>query len=330
MKFSKFWQLKNLNSMSSFKNFLILYKKIKIKKMGESSKKAEQFVKEANKTVHKLFGFKVDKLNKASDLLTRAGNLYKIDRDFKRAGDCYFLAAKHLEEAGNKTLAIHKSRDATMCYFKCIDQHEKTKETMDYADRLVSDAGDPFRTANLMIEGAKRFQQENEKDLALQAYERALALLKDNPDTNSTAAGVIEEIAYLIGDFDLLKASDLFVEAGKLRLQTQMTQGLGNRLLINAIFCRLAIFDCIGAQQLWKQITSEYSPSLKFSMEGQQIERLVNASISQPEKMAEVIKEYSAQHTVDAWTKDLFHRMAPVPDEPGEEQNKDDDEIELL
>ena len=294
--------------------------------MGESSKKAEHFVKEAEKAVKKLFGFKTDKLNKASDLLTRAGNLYKIDRDFKKAGDCYFLAAQHLEEAGNKNGAISKSRDATLCYFKCPDQAAKTKETMDFADRLVTDASDPYRTATLMIEGAKRFQQEGEKDLALQSYVRALQLLREDQTANSTAAGVIEETAYLIGEFDLLKASDLFVEAGKMRNNTQMTQGLANRLFINAIFCRLAVFDCVGAQQLWKEITSDLSPALKFSMDGQPIEKLINASISQPEKMADIIKEYSATHVIDAWTKDLFHRMAPVPDEPGENGNNDSDD----
>ena len=291
--------------------------------MEDSRKKAEKFVKEADKALHKLFGFKEDKLNTASDLLTRAGNLYKIDRDFKSAGDCYFKAAKYLQEAGNKSGAINKSRDATLCYFKSLETRDQARESMDFANSLVTDGNDPYKAAEHLVSGAKNFNKEGAKDLALETYEKALSLLNQTTGADSLTATVLEEMAYLTGDWDLVKASNYFVQAGELRMKTQLTMGLGNRLFINAVFCRLAVFDSVGADELWKKVTSEISPSMKFSMDGKLVDELIKASIFQPEQMADIIARYSKMHTIDGWTKDLFHKMAPETDDTNEHNDEE-------
>lgn len=286
------------------------------------NQKAEKFIQDAEKEMKRFFRSKDDKLNNAADFCVRAGNLYKIDRNFEKAGDCYMKSAAYIEEGGNKNDAANKVRDAILCYFKVESAKEKAIKSMDKMQELLSDSGDPYKIASLLIQSGGIFYKNGAKELAMNSYNKAFELLKDTHDSESTKAKIIEEQAFIISEWDYNNAAKYFFEAAKIRLQTPLTQSSANRLFTYAVFCKLAAQDEVGAKILWDEV-ADLNPAFKLSYDGKIVDRLVNASTAQPELMKDILAEYDKLHASDAWAIRVFNKINKINEEGGEDEDKE-------
>ncbi|EAX98652.1 hypothetical protein TVAG_403340 [Trichomonas vaginalis G3] len=279
-----------------------------------SNPKAEGLIAEGQKALKKFFGSKKDKAYDASDKFCHAARLYKIDRNFEKAGECFLMAADALHNVGDDNSASSHYIDSTLMFFKVQAMTAKAHEALDKAVDILCTLDSPAKSAQLIVKSCELLEKEQAYDLAIQAYNKALGLLTDMPDVSALQASIHEKKAYLFCEKrNYNEAAKSFTEAATLRNQIPLTQTSAQSTFVVAELCRLAAGDLQGAIKEYDNIVYQ-CPSIKVNFEGRYFNAIMDAAQNTPEKLPEAIKAYKDTHENAKWMVDILN-LIQNPDE---------------
>ena len=135
-----------------------------------------------------LFGFgKIAKYQDAAECYKTAANAYKLADHFRESAECYLKASECCgiaDENPNSTDAVNMLIEAANCFKR--DDISKSIQTFAKVIQIYSDSARLSQAARYQKEVAEMLEADNNLDLALIAYEKAVDLYeKDNKKSNA-------------------------------------------------------------------------------------------------------------------------------------------------
>jgi len=214
---------------------------------ADSCKDAKALMDQAKKTTEKFFSFGKGKYGQAAELYTRAGNLYKANKNFNEAANAYLEAAQ--------------------CYRMADEAFEATNSTL--AAGAVLKKVDPKRAASLLVEGTKSLVADGHFSAAAKHQQDAGEMYEAEGDNEAaidclkTAAEYYEmENSTSRANTCKLKVAQLYANSGKydeaVEIYEQVARAsMDNNLLkfsvrnylFNSFLCVLAKQDTVGASR---------------------------------------------------------------------------------
>lgn len=274
-----------------------------------SNKRAEALVAEGEKCLKKFFGSKKDKAYDAAEKFAQAANLYKIDRNFAKSGDCYFAAASCLKDAGDLNSASSHAQNAVFMYFKAPDGVEQATKALNMSNDILCELNQPAKSAQLIMKQADLLEKEGAADLAYQALDRALKVIEGAQQVDTLEAQIYEHQAYLLCDKEKYKdAADKFMQVAMIRNRVALTQTSAQNTFIIAELARLAAGDIQGALNEYPKICNE-CPSITVNFEGRFLNEIIDAVRNDTSKLPKAVKSYKECHERAKWLDDILERL---------------------
>jgi alpha-soluble NSF attachment protein len=118
----------------------------------------------------KIFSSQSSRLEEALDFYEKAANIYKLNKKWYEAGECYENCARILEKLGSDNSAGHYS-DAVHC-FNFVDK-KKADENMNKCLKVYERQGRFQQAGKIQKQMAEELESDLKYEEAISAYKRA-------------------------------------------------------------------------------------------------------------------------------------------------------------
>lgn len=264
----------------------------------------QQLVAEAEKLAKPQTGFfsflssSQDRLEDASDMYVRAGNAFRLNKDFSNAGSQFVKAADLQQKLGNHNDVANHLVEAYKCYKGVLPQ-----DAIDALSRAIhiflTQNGQFRRAANFQMDLAELYETSGDAKKAGEAYEQA-------GDYFST------DHAEALANKAYLKCADLSAVGGEYErarglYDTIIKNSLGNSLtkwnlkeyFLKNVLCTLAMDDTVEAEKRLAHYAAE-EPLFAGTREHKLAQDVLLAvTSSDTEQFANVVFEYDQFSKLD-------------------------------
>ncbi|KAJ3272259.1 hypothetical protein HDV01_005798 [Terramyces sp. JEL0728] len=187
-----------------------------------------------------------NKLDEAADLYGRAGNAYKLKREFKKSGDAFMKQGATHEKLGERD-------ESSGCYINASKSYKKefpkeAVEALKLAVAILTEKGRFSSAASNQKQIAEIFEQDiGDFASAMEAYEVA-AEWYQGEDANAQANACLLKVAqFAASAADYEKAIDIFEKVASKSLDNNLTKWSVREYLFKAMICVLCLDALVTA-----------------------------------------------------------------------------------
>lgn len=238
--------------------------------MPNAEERARQLFNEAEKKMcpkgffQSFFGINRNRVEDAIECYHKAGNLFKLARNWQEASISFKLSGDLNLEENNRSEAANDYTQAS----KCLEKFN-TSDAVKYllaAIEIYSDLGRFTMSAKLHNKIAEIYEQNLELEEAVQHYEQAADYFKVEENHISAKKCLLKIAEYASSEFhDYNKAINIYQEVAFHDLKTPILQYNVKDSLFKAVLCNLCI-DVVNAKHALDFYMKEY-PAFQVTMQ---------------------------------------------------------------
>lgn len=282
-----------------------------------SSPRGDKLFKEAQKLAEKKTLGKHKHLDEAADRFQEAGNSYKVDHCWERAGMSHMEAAKILTKQKSPYDAAREAIEAAKCYSKddkCVDnavssynyaveQYKDHEKKAFYAGQCLVDAGNLLLQADRVDEGVP---------LVLEAVK----YFDKGTGNDPQVARCLDQVAdVLVEGRKYDEAIKLYEKVIDLRLKDSLTQGSSPYAFLKLMLTYLQNGDTIGGRQKLDWFIGKY-PSFKTHQFNKFLTKLMQTLDDRSiNDFDDLYNQFDSTNILDNWTKNRLLDMRHLADE---------------
>lgn len=278
------------------------------------------------------FGGKESKYEEAAELFEKAGNSYKITKEWNLAGDAFRRAADCL----TMTKSFETMRcllSAANCYKYQKTDLEKAVECYQGAHDLSLNEGKFAQAAKYLKEIAEIHESDLQFDEAIDFYGRAAEIFETENDNSQNIACLLK-MAQFLSTKEIGKYSDAITIYEKLANKSIDNNLLKFRVkehLFKAGLCWLALEDLVGATRAIDDYDNR-DCSFSSSREGKFLREILGClNAYDVDGFRNAVVEFDSISPLDAWKTEILlviKRTIPSTDRTEElnDQNDNDEE----
>lgn len=285
--------------------------------------RSDKLQQEAEQLAQKksIFG-KSKNLQAAADRYGQAGNSYKIDREFVKAGECHMKAAELYAQVKEESTAADQAIEAGKCFEKESSALDQAINAYKFAANIFKDnPRKQYDLGQLYTNSASLLLQADRTEEGLELLNKGLGILKNSSggSASSDIAKNLETWADALSDKgQYQKAIDFYQEVINIRLSNQMTQGSSGRLFFKAVLTYLQLNDMIGANKMidaFLQKNPVFRNDFYYKFLAQVIPALDQNDLN---AFDNCVGAFQRQSSVDPWTKRRLEKLRSFLDSPEE------------
>jgi len=247
------------------------------------------------------------KYEDAAEHYVKAGNLFRVSRNWIEAGRAFMQAA----EMCIKTNSNHQ---AANWYVKAANAFRKNgpKETimcLDAAINMYTDAGRFHLAAKYQQEVAELFEEQLQLEEAINAYEVAAEYF-DGDNSKSQATKCLLKVAEFSAQLEkYARAIEIYEQVGINSLGNNLLKWGARTHFLRAGLCRLAQEDSVGAQRAIERY-QDLDCSFSSQRECKLLVTLTKAVVDfDVETFTNTVIEYDSLTKLDSWTTTILLRI---------------------
>ncbi|XP_073001196.1 alpha-soluble NSF attachment protein-like [Typha latifolia] len=287
--------------------------------MAGQDARGDEFEKKAEK---KLSGWGIfgSKYEDAADLFDKAGNCFKLAKNWDRAGSVYIKLANCHLKLESKHEAATAYVDAANCYKKI--SIKDAAEALNQAVNLFLEIGRLNMAARYCKELGELYEQEQDLEKAIDYLERAADLFQSEEVTTS-ANQCKQKVAQFAGQLEQYpKAIEIFEAIARHSINNSLLKYSVKGILLNAGICQLCKGDVVAITNSLERY-QELDPTFSGTREYKLLADLA-ASMDEEDvaKFTDCIKEYDNMTRLDSWKTTLLLR---AKNSLKEKEDKEDD-----
>ena len=257
----------------------------------------------------KMFSSKESREDEAAELFKSAANIYKIRKDWKKAGDTYEEIAR-LEEQQGSNSAYVAYQDAARCY-SFIDK-TKSNQCLDRAIESCVKTGKYMQAGKTAKDIANELEENLDYANAIDKYKKAAEYFSmETQNTKSMQQQCLLKVA------DLMCVSnhkDMFSEAPKIYekigmqyLTTPLLKSSAKDMFFKNVVCYVAKKDEVTAEVNLKKYLLE-DPTFDDTRESKFLKEIIKC-ITEPydvEGFRKAVQNYKTMRELDKWKINMF------------------------
>ncbi|OHT04843.1 alpha-soluble NSF attachment protein [Tritrichomonas foetus] len=270
------------------------------------STRGDQLAADAEKLALKkpLFG-KTKAQQQASDKYVQAGNAYKIDHCWKRAGECHMKATEILIHIKENNTASEQAIEAAKCFAKDPEAVNETVDAYQQASKLLlENERKTFDAGQALVEAGNVLISADRADEGIAILEKAVGIFKKTSDSSANIAKNYEKLGDILTEKkQYLKAVEFYQNVVDIRLGNAITQGAATMVFFKAVLAYLQLNDIVGARKMLDEHLQKnpvYRNDFHYKFLVNVIQKMDDHD---QEGFDEVTSTFGRQCTVDAWTR---------------------------
>jgi len=250
-------------------------------------------------------GSKSGKQQDAAELYDKAGNFYKLGKNFSRAGEVYALAAQCQLNAESRHEAASffvKSAQA----FKQGQHMNKCEQSLIQAITIFSEEGRFNMAAKNQKELAELYESERMLPQALEAYNRAAELYEGEGSPAAANGCTLKAADIAAGQKDFKQAIAGYEKVSQAAVGNKLLQWSVKDYLLKAGLCRLAEGDMVAMKKALDSYVSMSEGFIK-TRECQLLQSLAEAVENlDSDAFSSALAEFDKFSPLDAWKTGLL------------------------
>jgi alpha-soluble NSF attachment protein len=291
----------------------------------------DKFIVEANAALKRttIFGFgKTAKFEDAAAAFTKAGNAFKMSKQWTEAGEAFIKCAECQKNLDSDSDVCNSYVEAGSC-FKKSDNPMDAVAPLEQAIESYTERGRLSQVARILKDIAEIFEKSREIDQAVEYYQRAAdAAEADNKKQDKLKS--LLKIATLCstdhggGDVDYLKAADLFEAMGHEGMESKLGAYAAKGYFFQAALCLMASGDNVAATNKLKSF-KQADFNFPSSRECQFVESLLEAMENfNGEDFAQACADFDRITPLDPWKTSVLVKIKRHLTQAEAEENEDD------
>ncbi|XP_061394574.1 alpha-soluble NSF attachment protein [Musca vetustissima] len=287
--------------------------------MGDNEEKALQLMAEAGKKLTQqksffgmLFGGS-NKVEEAIECYQRAGNMFKMSKNWTKAGECFCEAANLHSRGGSRHDAGIAYVDASNCYKK-VDVESAVACLLKAID-IYTDMGRFTMAAKYHQSIAEMYESDpNTLHQAIEQYEKAADYFKGEESTSSANKCMLKVAQYAAQLEDYEKAINIYEQVAASSLESSLLKYSAKEYFFRAALCHLSI-DLLNAQHAIEKYCQQY-PAFQDCREYKLIKVLCEHLEDQNiDGFTDAIKDYDSISRLDQWYTTILLRIKKAADD---------------
>ena len=257
----------------------------------------------------KMFSSKESRIEEAEELLKNAANMYKMSKNWSKAGETYEELARLVSQSGGDT-AYTYYQDAAHCY-SFVDK-TRSDQNLDRAIESCEKAGKYMQAGKLAQRIANDFETNFNYEKAIDKYQKAAEYFKmESQNTKSLQQQCLLKVADLMC---ISNHKDMFTEAPKIYeklgmqyLTTPLLKSSAKDMFFKCVMIFIAKKDEVSAEIALKKYLME-DPTFDDTRDSK---FLINAikfitDPPNPEGFRKEIQSYKQLRELDKWKLNMF------------------------
>eukprot|EP01041_Mallomonas_annulata_P012231 gene12231-25682_t len=236
------------------------------------------FIAEAQKALNRtlIFGFgKNQKFEDAAEAYVKAGNAYKISKQWKEAGDAYLKAADCQNKTDSPNDSCNSYIEAGNSFRNC--SANDAVASYQKAIAIFNDTGRFSQSARYYKEIAEIYEQDNNLALAIENYQQSadIQLSENKKQAAQQCLIKIATLASSIDDAGIQRGAEIFESLGRDSMTTTLGAYSAKGYFLQAAMCHLAVGDNVATRSkisAFKNADYSFGPS----RECQFVEKLID------------------------------------------------------
>ena len=249
------------------------------------------------------------RVEEACDLYVKAGNAFKMAKEWHRAGSAFAEAAAIQLENGRKNESGMHYVEAAKCYKKV--SHEDCEQCLLKATEVYSDVGRGKTVAKQYMTLAELYEEQGNLEKAVEQFQLAADMFSGEELASSTTKCLLSVATHsaTLGDFE--RAEQIFEQLGESSLSNKLLKYTACEHFARAGLCRLASKPQDG-DGLLKKIAEwkESSPAFAESRECTWLIRMADACQKESlDDLNEAVRTYESVTRLSKWEENLLKRI---------------------
>ena len=257
----------------------------------------------------KMFSSKESRQEEATDLLTSAANIYKIRKDWKKAGETYEEIARLEVEQGGSTAYVHY-QNAAHC-FSFVDK-VKSNQMLDAAIESCVKVGKYMQAGKTAQRIATECEENFDYPNAIDKYKKAAEYFAmESQNTKSMQQQCLLKVADLMC---ISNHKDMFTEAPKIYeklgmqyLTVPLLKSSAKDMFFKNVMCYVAKKDEVTAEVNLKKYLLE-DPTFDDTRDSKFLKAVIKC-ITEPydvEGFRKEVQSYKTVRELDKWKLNMF------------------------
>ena len=257
----------------------------------------------------KMFSSKESREEEATDLLTSAANIYKIRKDWKKAGETYEEIARLEVEQGGNTAYVHY-QNAAHC-FSFVDK-VKSNQMLDAAIESCVKVGKYMQAGKTAQRIATECEENFDYPNAIDKYKKAAEYFAmESQNTKSMQQQCLLKVADLMC---ISNHKDMFTEAPKIYeklgmqyLTVPLLKSSAKDMFFKNVMCYVAKKDEVTAEINLKKYLLE-DPTFDDTRDSKFLKAVIKC-ITEPydvEGFRKEVQSYKTVRELDKWKLNMF------------------------
>jgi alpha-soluble NSF attachment protein len=277
--------------------------------------KGEDYVKQAEAKLKKwsLFG-SGNKYEDSLELFEKGAAQFKLNKQWKDAGDTYIKMAEVCEKQKNDDDAVNYYRQAAQAY-----QNSHPKEAVKIFRLVVKMHMDTDRFSTAATEWkeiAKLEEKEGHIQAAREAWEKA-ATCHEASNAKAAATQCSLQVARICADeADYKKAVDIFEKSATQALDSELGRWSASEYMYKAALCNFVLESKAGECKETAELVEKYleqHPAFENAREYKFLKGILEAfEKDDVEKFTEVVFKFDSVLKLDNWTSKLLLKIKDV------------------
>ena len=257
----------------------------------------------------KMFSSKESREEEATDLLTSAANIYKIRKDWKKAGETYEEIARLEVEQGGNTAYVHY-QNAAHC-FSFVDK-ARSNQMLDAAIESCVKVGKYMQAGKTAQRIATECEENFDYPNAIDKYKKAAEYFAmESQNTKSMQQQCLLKVADLMC---ISNHKDMFTEAPKIYeklgmqyLTVPLLKSSAKDMFFKNVMCYVAKKDEVTAEVNLKKYLLE-DPTFDDTRDSKFLKAVIKC-ITEPydvEGFRKEVQSYKTVRELDKWKLNMF------------------------
>lgn len=257
----------------------------------------------------KMFSSKESRQEEAMELLTSAANMYKINKNWKKAGETYEEIARLEIESGGST-AYSYYQNAAHC-FSFVDK-PRANQNLDRSIESCVSAGKYMQAGKTAQQIAQEFEENFDYANAIDKYKKAAEYYSmENQNTKSVQQQCLLKVADLMC---ISNHKDMFTEAPKIYeklgmqyLTVPLLKSSAKDMFFKNVMCYVAKKDEVTAEVNLKKYLME-DPTFDDTRDSKFLKAVIKCISDpvDPDGFRKEVQTYKTVRELDKWKLNMF------------------------
>ncbi|CAI5747344.1 unnamed protein product [Peronospora destructor] len=273
--------------------------------------KAKDYLAQGEKALKKTsffsFGSSSQRSEDASDLFEKAGNQFKIAKNWQMAAEAYEKCARcqsRMEE-NSRAAQFYQQAAEALAKVNAMDAmvHYKT------AISMLCDAGRFSNAAKLQKKVGEIYEQQNNKEEALEAYRQAADYFSGE-NQSSSANSMLLKVAQFSAELEKFEAAlEIYEDIAKSSMESSLLKFNAKNHLLNAGICALATKDMVLVQMKWDEF-QDIDYTFADSREGRFLQQMNQSyEVFNADTFADAVFQFDTISKIEPWKISLLLRI---------------------